>query len=164
MIEYFYNPILSSNLTIDSSQLTYYGDTHVVSFGNIKSDQSPTCNIVFLCSALYIVLSLQWRHNERDGVSNHQPHDCLLNRLFKSQMTENIKAPRHCEGNSPVTAQNASNAENVSMWWRHHAVGPYLNETTVHSTKLPNISRYLKDIAFLRRWILKRVTMCMSYE
>ena len=24
--------------------------------------------------------SLQWCHNERDGVSNHQPHDCLLNR------------------------------------------------------------------------------------
>ena len=22
--------------------------------------------------------TLQWRHNERDGVSNHQPHDCLL--------------------------------------------------------------------------------------
>ena len=21
--------------------------------------------------------SLQWRHNERDGVSNHQPHDCF---------------------------------------------------------------------------------------
>ena len=27
--------------------------------------------------------SLQWRHNECDGVSNHQPHDCLLNRLFR---------------------------------------------------------------------------------
>ena len=26
---------------------------------------------------------LQWRHNGRDGVSNHQPHDCLLNRLFR---------------------------------------------------------------------------------
>ena len=29
-----------------------------------------------------------------------------------------------CEGNSPVTgefpAQSASNAENISMWWRHH--------------------------------------------
>ena len=25
---------------------------------------------------------LQTRHTERDGVSNHQPHDCLLNRLF----------------------------------------------------------------------------------
>ena len=26
---------------------------------------------------------LQWRHNERAGVSNHQPRDCLLNRLFR---------------------------------------------------------------------------------
>ena len=24
-----------------------------------------------------IFWSLQWRHNELDGVSNHQPHDCL---------------------------------------------------------------------------------------
>ena len=29
------------------------------------------------------VLPLQWRHNERDDVSNHQSHDCLHNRLFK---------------------------------------------------------------------------------
>ena len=29
------------------------------------------------------VMSLQWHHNERDGVSNHQPHECLLNRLFR---------------------------------------------------------------------------------
>ena len=27
--------------------------------------------------------SLQWRHNGHDGVSNYQPHDCLLNRLFR---------------------------------------------------------------------------------
>ena len=25
---------------------------------------------------------LLWRHNGRGGVSNHQPHDCLFNRLF----------------------------------------------------------------------------------
>ena len=25
----------------------------------------------------------KWRHNGRDSVSNHQPHDCLLNRLFR---------------------------------------------------------------------------------
>ena len=30
-------------------------------------------------------------HNERDGVSNHQPHDCLLNRLFKAQIKETSK-------------------------------------------------------------------------
>ena len=39
--------------------------------------------------------SLQWRHNERDRVSNHQSPDCLFNRLFKAQIKENIKAPRH---------------------------------------------------------------------
>ena len=26
--------------------------------------------------------SLQWRHNERTGVSNHRRFDCLFNRLF----------------------------------------------------------------------------------
>ena len=29
--------------------------------------------------------TLQWRHKERDDVSNHQPHGCLLNRLLKTQ-------------------------------------------------------------------------------
>ena len=29
---------------------------------------------------------LQWRHNERDGVSHHQPHDCLLNHFLKAQI------------------------------------------------------------------------------
>ena len=38
--------------------------------------------------------ALQWRHIERNGVSNHQPHDCLLNQLFKAQIKENIKTPR----------------------------------------------------------------------
>ena len=41
------------------------------------------------------IYALQWRHNERDGVSDHHPHDCLLNRLSKAQIKENIKAVRH---------------------------------------------------------------------
>ena len=70
--------------------------------------------------------SLQWRHNGLDGVSNHQPHDCLLNRLFRrrSKKTAKPRVTGLCEGNSPVPgefpAQRASNAENVSIWWRHH--------------------------------------------
>ena len=28
-------------------------------------------------------VSLQWRHDGRDGIWNHQPHHCLLNRLFR---------------------------------------------------------------------------------
>ena len=45
---------------------------------------------------LQSVQLLQWPHNERDGVSNHQPHDCLLNAGFiQAPIEENIKAPRH---------------------------------------------------------------------
>ena len=36
-------------------------------------------------------ISLQWRHNERDGVSNHQPHDCLLIRLFRRRSKKTPK-------------------------------------------------------------------------
>ena len=32
--------------------------------------------------SLCTLLVLQWHHNENDDVSNHQPHDCLLNCLF----------------------------------------------------------------------------------
>ena len=67
--------------------------------------------------------SLRWRHNERDSVSNHQPNDCLLNRLFRrrSKKTSKLRVTGLCLGNSPGTGQMASNAENVSIWWRHHA-------------------------------------------
>ena len=67
--------------------------------------------------------SLQWRHNGRSGVSNHLPHDCLLNRLFRprSKKTSKFRVTGLCAENSPVTgefpAQMASNAENVSIWW-----------------------------------------------
>ena len=33
------------------------------------------------CIYKRVSISLQWRHNERDGISNQQPHDCLLNRF-----------------------------------------------------------------------------------
>ena len=41
------------------------------------------------------ICALQWRHYEHKGVSNHQPHDCLLDRLFKAKIKRNIKAPRN---------------------------------------------------------------------
>ena len=72
--------------------------------------------------------ALQRRHDERDVVSNHQPHDCLLKRLFRrrSKKTPKLRVTGLCEGNSPVTgefpAQRASNAENASIWWRHNGI------------------------------------------
>ena len=72
------------------------------------------------------VHTLQWRHNEQDSVSNHQPHNCLLSCLFRpgSNKTSKLRVTGLCAGNSPGTgefpAQMASNAENVSIWCRHH--------------------------------------------
>ena len=54
------------------------------------------------------MFSLQWRHDEHDGVSNHQPHGCLLNRLFRRRSKKTLKL------------RVTSYAENISIWWRHH--------------------------------------------
>ena len=69
----------------------------------------------------------------------------LLNRLFRcrSQKTSKLRVTGLCEGNSTVTseipAQRASNAENVSIWWRHH-VTP-LRYRTKHNTSKSELMR-----------------------
>ena len=74
------------------------------------------------------IIPLQWRHNGLDSVSNHQPHDCLLNRLsrLRSKKTWKLRVTGLCAENSPVSgefpAQSASNAENASIWWRQHVL------------------------------------------
>ena len=79
-----------------------------------------------LCHCFCSNISLQWRHNEHDRVSNHQPRDCLFNSSFrrKSKKTSKLRVTGLCERNSPVIgefpAQMVSNAENVSIWRRHH--------------------------------------------
>ena len=70
--------------------------------------------------------TLQWRHNERDGVSKHQPHDCLFNRLFRrrSQKTSKLRVTGLCVGNSPVTLNSQHKGpvsrKNVSILRRHY--------------------------------------------
>ena len=46
---------------------------------------------------------LRWRHNDNDGVSNHQPRGCLLNCLFRriSKKTSKLRVTGLCAGNSP---------------------------------------------------------------
>ena len=50
-----------------------------------------------------ILYTLRWRHNDHAGVSNHQPHGCLLNRLFRhrSKKTSKLRVTGLCAGNSP---------------------------------------------------------------
>ena len=65
-----------------------------------RTDESPVLNP---CTAGHARVPLWWRHNGRDCVSNHQPHDCLLNRLFgrRSKKTSKLCVTGLCVGNSP---------------------------------------------------------------
>ena len=60
-----------------------------------------------------------------------------INRLSKAQIkeTSRLRVTGLCAGNSPVTgeflAQRVSYAENVSIWWRHHACTVLLVSTVV---------------------------------
>ena len=74
--------------------------------------------------------ALHWRHNGRDGVSNQQPYDCLLSRLFRrrSNLTSKLRVTVLCEGNStgpvnsphkwPITRKIFAFAD-VIMWIIH---------------------------------------------
>ena len=91
--------------------------------------------------------SLQWRHNERDGTSNHQPHDGLPNGLSRrrSKKTSKLRITGLCEGYSPVAgefpAQRASNAENATIWWRHHVIHCTIYHNTInHAMNMASVT------------------------
>ena len=96
---------------------------------------------------------LQWHHDECHGVSNHHQLDCLLSRLFRrtSKKTPKLRFTGLCEGNPPVTgrfpSQRASDAENVSIWWRHH-VGAVIT------------FRPISNICYMGAWIKILLMSC----
>ena len=102
----FYKSVL-----INHEKMNVYQRPHHVEFNQMLNCQSSKMQIS------NIEITLQWRHNERDSVLNHQSHDCLLNRLFRrrSKKTPKLRITGLCEGNSPVTGefptQRSSNAE-----------------------------------------------------
>ena len=83
---------------------------------------------------------LRWRHNYHAGVSNHQPHGCLLNRLFKrrSKKTSKLRVTGlmcgEFTGTGEFPAQRASNEENASIWWRHHDTLLKWYEISIHAS------------------------------
>ena len=97
---------------------------------HIGSKQQCTLSPIY---ALYSAISLQWRHKRRDSVSNHQPHDCLLIRLFRRRWTKTskLRVTGLCAGNSSGTDEFPRKwpvtRKMFSIWWRHH------DETTRNS-------------------------------
>ena len=67
---------------------------------------------------------LHWRHNDHGGVSNHQPHGCLLNRLFRrrSKKTSKLRITGLCADNSPGIAIPGKTVFLIETppWWSFH--------------------------------------------
>ena len=74
--------------------------------GQVRTRWSPK-SLVSVLMTIISHFTLQWHHNERDGISNHRHLDCLLNRLFRrrSKETSTLCLTDLCEGNSPVTSE-----------------------------------------------------------
>ena len=86
----------------------------------ISVDLGRSCDkTVMFVGICFIETTLQWRHNDRDDVSNHRCLHCLLNCLFRCRPQKASKL-RVRGIHREFPAQKASNAENVSIKWRHH--------------------------------------------
>ena len=56
---------------------------HQICLQKLAYKNHSSTTFYFYQGKMRYTATLQWRNNERDGVSDHQPHDCLLNRLFR---------------------------------------------------------------------------------
>ena len=112
--------------------------------------------------------TLQWRHHGHDGVSNHQPHDYLRNRYSgtdqrKHQSSASLAFVRGFHRTGEFPAQRASNAENVSIWWRHHVSCADVMELLFIAYHF-NLKQIIRT-AFLIAWhfFLNHFTMICPY-
>ena len=101
-------PMLSFSQTLRDTNLM----KHVSQYNNCPSRK---CIWKFQMSVIWFrslcvdnwhcLASLQWRHNEGDGVWNHRRLHCLLRRLYRrrSKKISKLRVTGLCEGNSSAT-------------------------------------------------------------
>ena len=82
---------------------TYRQIKHICFIKWLFADSTSNRHLSLSFTERYAALSLQWGHNDHDGVLIHQPHGCLLNRLFRrrSKKTSKLRVTGLCAGNSP---------------------------------------------------------------
>ena len=118
-----------------------------------------------------VILTLPWRHNDRDGVSNRQPHDCLLNGLFRrrSKKSPKLRVTVLCVGNSPdrwiprtkgqlrgkgfhlMTSSCASELTSVNYF--PHVGNPFA-QYRIHSHTMPRFCILTTSIPQYFEWLL----------
>ena len=90
----------ADSLFLYSDNVFFFIQNRTVSWTNVISQYFYS---VIKKEKIEWLFSLHWRHNDHDGVSNHQPHGCLLNRLFRrrSKKTSKLRVTGFCVGNLP---------------------------------------------------------------
>ena len=88
--------------------------------------------LVLICVFMRFIcpnhIPLRWRHNGRDGVSDHRGLDCLLNRLSRRRSKKHqssaspafVRGIHRWPGNSPrkrPVTQKKFPFDDVIMWW-----------------------------------------------
>ena len=101
-IHYHYHPWVNQQNFKQLIIIVNPETTGLFSFENMAkfcNDVQNKCSI----SPWISPMTLHLRHNDHDGVSKHQPHSCLLNRLFRrgSKKTSKLCVTGLCVGNSP---------------------------------------------------------------
>ena len=81
----------------------------------------------------HLQFSVQWHHNEQDGVSNHQPHGCLLNRFSGAdqrthQSSASLAFVRGIHRDRWIPRTKGQLRGNVSIWWHHHGTGDLVKQ------------------------------------
>ena len=123
----------------------------------------------WMCHSRKSLATLQWRHNRHVVISNHHPHDCLLNHSFRcrSKKTSKHHVTALCEGNSLVTSefpiQRASDMENVSNSCHHHELPYSWPQKNHHSCQgivdIFTQQRITHTISIILALLLKKIKM-----
>ena len=92
------------------------------------------------------------------AIASHITSLTIVYSTIYSKKTSKLRVTGLCVGNSPVTgefpAQMASNAENVSIWWRHHVSWVIRKKMTV--------IYWERTILFTSIWTRKITSICQA--
>ena len=110
-------------------------------------------------------VSLQWRNNGLDCVTNHQSHDCLPNRLFgrRSKKTSKFRATGLCAGNSPVSSPHKWPV--TKKMFQFHDVIMTVSHGIPIESSIKKMSPNIKSFRILSYWrCIKSLTKWSSFR
>ena len=139
------------------------GHSSPINHGKLCRALQPFCRLFYIQNMASQMLfpyttgrALPWRQNEHNHILNHRRLECLLNCLLRGtpKKTSKLRVNGMCEKNPPVTSgltsQRANNAVNVSIWWRHHGIWPWIKLKSNELDRFSCVRQILLHVMHLR--------------